>query len=132
MLVKKLKKIALIFAGTLSLTLAIVGIFIPLLPTTPLLLLASFCYIRSSKRLYNWLINHKWFGTYIYNYMTYGAIHSRTKTRALILLWFSLVISMIIVDRLVLTLLLAVVGVTVSIHILSLKTFDPKIHKKTC
>jgi len=132
LLVKKLKKIALIFAGTLSLTLAIVGIFIPLLPTTPLLLLASFCYIRSSKRLYNWLINHKWFGTYIYNYMTYGAIHSRTKTRALILLWFSLVISMIIVDRLVLTLLLAVVGVTVSIHILSLKTFDPKIHKKTC
>ncbi|MGV8147227.1 MAG: YbaN family protein [Alkaliphilus sp.] len=132
MLVKKLKKIALIFAGTLSLTLAIVGIFIPLLPTTPLLLLASFCYIRSSKRLYNWLINHKWFGTYIYNYMTYGAIHSRTKTRALLLLWLSLAISMIIVDRLVLTLLLAVVGVTVSIHILSLKTFDPKIHKKTC
>lgn len=131
MRVRKLKKIALVLTGTLALSLAVIGIFIPLLPTTPLLLLASFCYIRSSKRLYSWLINHKYFGNYIYNYMTYRAVRSRTKVHALLLLWFSLTISMIILSRFIITLILISIGTAVSLHIISLKTFDPKIHKKT-
>lgn len=59
MSIKSLKKYLLIIMGTISLILGTVGIFIPILPTTPFLLLASYCYIRSSKKLYNWLINHK-------------------------------------------------------------------------
>lgn len=132
LLLKNSKKIALIIAGTVALSLALIGIFVPLLPTTPLLLLASFCYVRSSKKLYNWLINHKWFGSYIYNYLTYRAVHSRTKIHALLLLWFSLTVSMIIVDRFIITLLLVTIGLAVTLHIVSLKTFNPKVHKKIC
>jgi len=58
----------LIVAGTFFVGLGIVGIFIPILPTTPFLLLAAACYARSSERFYNWLLNHRWFAKYIRPY----------------------------------------------------------------
>ena len=58
----------MITTGTFFVGLGIIGIFLPLLPTTPFLLLAAACYARSSKRFYNWLLNNKWFGNYIKNY----------------------------------------------------------------
>lgn len=124
MLIKSIKKYVLIVLGSLSLTLGIVGIFIPVLPTTPFLLLASFCYIRSSKHLYNWLINHKVIGEYIFNYMTYRAVKLSTKIGALLFLWISLIVSMIFVSNLHLRLFLFAVGVGVSIHLYSLKTLN--------
>jgi len=81
-----IKKYLLIFAGSLSLVLGVIGAFVPVLPTTPFLLLSAYCYLRSSKRLYNWLINHRVLGTYIYNYLTYRAITQRTRIVALIIL----------------------------------------------
>ena len=122
MIVKSIKKYVLIFIGSISLALGIVGVFIPVLPTTPFLLLSSFCYIHSSKRLYNWLINHKVFGEYIYNYITYRAVKQSTKIGALIFLWASLIISMTIASNLHLRIFLLAVGVGVSIHLLTLKT----------
>lgn len=122
MLVKSIKKYILIFLGSLSLTLGIIGVFFPVLPTTPFLLLASLCYVKSSDRLYKWLINHKLLGEYIYNYMTYRAIKRKVKTRALVFLWISLVISMLITSSLHLKIFLCIVGVGVSIHLFSLKT----------
>lgn len=127
MSVKVIKKCLLIIAGSVSLLLAIFGIFIPLLPTTPFLLLASFCYLRSSQRLYNWLINHRIFGTYIYNYLTYRAIDKKTRMGALIFLWASLSFSIFIVPNLHLRIFLITVGVGVSVHILTLKTMNRKI-----
>ena len=119
---KSLKKYLLIFAGSISLALGIIGVLLPVLPTTPFLLLSSFCYIRSSNRLYNWLINHKIFGSYIYNYLTYRAVKKSVKIGALIFLWFSLLISILIVSNLHLRIFLVAVGVSVSIHLLTLKT----------
>jgi len=58
----------LIISGTIFLGFGIIGIFLPILPTTPFLLLAAACYARSSKRFYNWLMNNRWFGNYIKNY----------------------------------------------------------------
>ena len=55
----------LIVVGTLSLVLGIVGVFVPLLPTTPFLLLAAACYARGSERLYRWLVGHRYLGQYI-------------------------------------------------------------------
>ena len=65
---EQFKKWTLILVGSLSIGLAFLGIFLPLLPTTPFLLLAAACYLRSSDRFYHWLIYHKWFGNYIRNY----------------------------------------------------------------
>jgi len=125
------KKILLVLAGSLSLALGILGIFLPLLPTTPFLLLASFCYMRSSKRLYIWLINHKTFGEYIYNYVTHRAVKRSAKITALVVLWLSMTTSIVLVDILYVRILLIAIGTAVSIHILSLKTFDSSMGKKT-
>jgi len=122
MAVKSVKKYLLIFLGTISFALGIVGVILPVLPTTPFLLLASFCYIRSSKRLYNGLINHKIFGEYIYNYLTYRKVKKSTKLGALIFLWISLLTSIVVVSNLYLRIFLIAVGVGVSIHLFTLKT----------
>ncbi|MBS3995592.1 MAG: YbaN family protein [Alkaliphilus sp.] len=131
MIVKSIKKYFLIFAGSASLTFGIVGIFIPMLPTTPFLLLASYCYVRSSKRLYDWLINHKFFGAYIYNYLTYRAVKRSTKIVALLFLWLSLTISIFIMANLHIKLLLIAIGIGVSTHILLLKTLDFALLKES-
>jgi len=64
----RLSKLVLIVSGTFFLGLGITGIFLPLLPATPFILLAALCYARNSKKLYNWLVNNGWFGNYIKNY----------------------------------------------------------------
>lgn len=72
-------RIGLQAAGTILLIIAIIGIIIPILPTTPLLLLAAACYAKSSKRLYNWLLYNKWFGRYIKDWYEGRGISIRTK-----------------------------------------------------
>lgn len=131
MIILVAKKYLLIFAGSISLVLGIVGVFIPVLPTTPFLLLSSFCFLRSSKRLYNWLINHKLFGSYIYNYLTYRAINKNTRIGALIFLWLSLLVSIFFVSNLHMTIFLFAVGIGVSIHLFTLKTLNKENNKDT-
>lgn len=123
-MLKSAKKYLLVILGTLSLAFGVTGIFLPLLPTTPFLLLASYCYIRSSKRLYTWLIHHKICGPYIYNYMTHRAVLKKTKIFSLICLWFSLVLSIILINNWYLRAFLMAVGIGVSIHLVKLKTID--------
>ncbi|MDO8262889.1 MAG: YbaN family protein [Gallionella sp.] len=65
--------------GTLFLLLGIAGMFLPILPTTPFLLLATACYARSSRRFYNWLLNHPAFGPLIVEWRTYRSIPWRVK-----------------------------------------------------
>lgn len=118
------KKVFLISVGTLSLALGFLGAFLPVLPTTPFLLLAAYCYLRSSQKLYRWLISHPLLGPYIYNYLTYRAITPNTRFGALFFLWVTLVISIILVAKLHLTIFLLAVGTGVSIHLFALKTLD--------
>lgn len=117
-----IKKTLLIIAGSISLALGVIGIIVPVLPTTPFLLLSCFCYLRSSKRLYEWLMHHKVFGRYIYNYMTYKAITKKAKMISLMFLWVSLTLSMLLVSNLHTRLLLLAVGIGVSAHLLLMKT----------
>ena len=118
------KKYLLIAGGSISVALGVVGIFIPVLPTTPFFLLAVFCYLRSSKKLYKWLIHHKVFGVYIYNYITYKAVLKSTKIGALIFLWTGLGVSILVINSWYVRAFLILIGVGVSIHLALLKTVN--------
>lgn len=118
------KKCFYFILGSVALTFGIIGVFLPVLPTTPFLLLAAFCYLRCSKRMYDWLIHHKIFGRYIYCYLTYKAIPKKTKITAIIFLWSSLIISMILIASLHIRIFLMVVGIGVSVHLMMLKTLS--------
>lgn len=63
----KLTKYVLIVLGTLSLALGIIGAFLPVLPTTPFVLLAVFCYVRSSQRMYDWVVSSRFAGKHVRN-----------------------------------------------------------------
>lgn len=116
------KKYLFIVLGSLSLGLGALGVAIPVLPTTPFLLIALACYLKSSRRLYEWLIHHRLFGTYLYNYVNYRAVPKATKIGALAILWAGLITSILLVNLLYVRLILLIVGIVVSFHILSLKT----------
>lgn len=69
--------------GVLFLVLGIIGAFLPVMPTTPFLLLATACFARSSRRFYNWLMNHPAFGPLIVEWRTYRSIPWRVKLVAI-------------------------------------------------
>jgi hypothetical protein len=122
------RKWLLVFAGISSLTLGLIGIFVPLLPTTPFLLLAAFCFARSSERLHQWLINHRLFGSYIRNYQEYRAITKQVKIATLILLWGTIGYTVVAVLNLwYLRILLLLVAVGVTVHVLMLKTLTQEM-----
>ena len=116
-------KVLLIIAGTVSLVLGIIGIFVPLLPTTPFLLLSAAAYFRGSERLYNWLINHKYLGVYIRNYREYKAIPLRAKIFSVTLMWLTIGYCIIFLGLPVwIRILLGFISIGVTWHILSFKT----------
>ena len=117
-----LKKRLLVIGGTLSLGLGVVGMFLPVLPTTPFLLLAAYCYLRGSRRLYDWLMNNRLLGGYIQNYIKYRAVSRSAKIASLIVLWLSLSISIAVIGGTAIRIVLVLVGAGVSIHLLTLKT----------
>jgi uncharacterized membrane protein YbaN (DUF454 family) len=115
-------RIFFLVIGTLAVGLGILGIFMPLLPTTPLLLLAAASYARSSPRFHDWLMNHDRLGEYIRNYRDHRAIKLRAKVTAIVLLWLTIGVSIIVVDPVWLKLILGVIAAAVTAHLLSLKT----------
>jgi uncharacterized membrane protein YbaN (DUF454 family) len=99
------------------------GAFLPVLPTTPFLLLAAACFVRGSDRLYRWLISHRWFGAYIRNYREHRAITVQSKVVTLALLWATIGYTTIVVARSwALRAVLLAIAVGVTIHVLSLRT----------
>lgn len=119
-------RIIYIVLGTIALGIGIIAIFVPVIPTTPFLLIAAACYIRGSKRFYNFLIKTEPFGRYIKDYHEGKGISKRAKTLSLILLWISLIISAVLVSIynqiILIAFILFVIGVLVTIHILRIKT----------
>ena len=110
-------------AGTFFLSLGIVGIVVPLLPTTPFLLLAAACYLRGSARMYRWMLANKYFGEYLSDYQDGRGMPWKVKIATLSLLWASIGFSAIFVtsDTITRTVLL-IVAIGVTIHIVTLKT----------
>lgn len=103
--------------GGLCVVLGIIGIFLPLLPTTPFLLLASWCFARGSRRLHGWLLSHRVFGNYLRNFEAGRGIPLRAKIVATVLLWSSLLMAMGRFEGLAVPALLALTGTCVSIYL---------------
>lgn len=115
----------LVAAGFFCVALAIAGIVLPLLPTTPFLLLAAACFARSSPRLDAWLHNNRLFGPYLHAYRHGHGIPLCAKLSIVTLLWLSVALSVLfaVPDRLwALRFALVAVALLVSIHVLRIKT----------
>ena len=116
-----------IILGTISLGLGILGIFLPLLPTTPFLLLTAALYFKGSPRLYQWLLNHKYFGTYIRNFRENKAIPLRAKIISLLLMWGTMLYCIFFLIPLVwVKILLFLIAAGVTYDILSFKTLKKR------
>ena len=92
-------KIILLFLGILSLALGVIGIFLPVLPTTPFLLLSATLFLRSSEKLYDWLLAHPYLGKYIRNFKEYKAIPLHVKIVSVSLVWATLLYCALFVAR---------------------------------
>lgn len=120
---EKLKRRLLIAAGTLSTAIGIVGIFVPILPTTPFLLLAAACYLRSSQKLYDRLLNARFIGAYVRNYVQGRGMPLKIKMMTILLLWITITCSIIFaVQALIIRVILLIIAIGVSVHILLIKT----------
>jgi len=110
--------------GSVFLALGAIGVVLPVLPTTPFLLLALACYCRSSKRMTDWMKNNKYFGNYIRNYKEGKGIPLKTKLFAVTVLWVTIVYSAIfIISILIAQIVLVAVATAVSLHIFRLPTY---------
>lgn len=125
-------RILLIIAGTISLILGAIGIFIPLLPATPFLLLSAACYMRSSERMLNWLLNNRWCGSYIRNYREGKGIPLKTKILAISVLWITIGYSsfFIVHDFLIAQVAMIAIAAAVSIHLIKTPTYRSKPQKQ--
>lgn len=113
----------LIAAGSLALGLGIIGVFLPVLPTTPFLLLAAACYVRSSPELYDRLLRSRWLGKYIRDYREKRGIPATTKVLTISALWLTIGYSaLFVVDGPVVRILLLLIALAVTAHLLSLRT----------
>lgn len=117
-------RIILASLGTISLVLGIVGAFLPLLPTTPFILLSAYLFARSSPQMNNWILNHKVFGKIIYDYKVDKSISLHSKVIAISMLWMSILSSVFIFlsGKLWLQILLICIAAGVTIHIVRFKT----------
>ncbi len=119
----KAKRGLFVVSGFVSLFLAILGIFLPILPTTPFLLLSAYCFARASKKWYDWLLNHKYFGKIIRDYHQRKGVTLGIKIYALSLLWITILISVIFaIEMFFVDVLLIFIAMVVSLHIIKLKT----------
>jgi len=124
---KQIVQVSLIASGTICVALGILGIFVPLLPTTPFLLLAAFFYARSSERFHQWLLGNQWFGQYIKNYQQGRGIPLRDKIVTLLALWLALSFTVLTTAPVWwVKLLLLSIGIGVTTHLLRISTLKPE------
>lgn len=114
-----MKKYLLTSLGLLSLSLGIIGMFLPILPTTPFLLLSAWLFSKSSQRLNHFILNNRVFGNYIRNYRSGQGIPKRTKFFSMILLWAAIMYSNLVPlsNNHYLQTLLTFIAIWVTVHI---------------
>ncbi|MDO9623510.1 MAG: YbaN family protein [Pseudomonas sp.] len=113
---------ALLALGWLCVALGVIGIFLPVLPTTPFLLLAAACFVRSSKRFYLWLVLHPRLGPWVRDYLEGQGIPLKAKVYSIALMWLSIALSCYLVPLFWARAFMLTSAVLVSIYILKQKT----------
>ena len=112
-----------VILGCVCLGLAILGVFLPVLPTTPFLLLSAALFLRGNRRLYDWLMRHPKFGPYIRNFTVYKSIPLRVKVVSVTLVWITLLNCAIFVsEQWFVRLIFILIAIGVTLHICSYKT----------
>ncbi|UVJ45321.1 YbaN family protein [Pseudomonas sp. LS1212] len=127
----RLLRYVLLSIGWLSVALGVIGIFLPVLPTTPFLLLAAACFARSSPRFYHWLTSHPRLGPWIAGYLRGQGIPLKGKVYAIGLMWPSIGLSCYLVPLPWARGLMLTTAVLVTIYILRQKTLRQPLHKQS-
>ena len=123
-----MKNIILITIGTIAVVLGVVGIFLPVLPTTPFLLLGAYCYFEGSPKMYELLLSNRFLGEYIRDFREHKSIPLKTKIFALTMLWLTIGYCILyIIPLLFVKVLLFIIASGVTMHILSFETKPPKV-----
>ncbi|MBN1682816.1 YbaN family protein [Candidatus Bathyarchaeota archaeon] len=121
----EIKKGVFFLFGAVFLILGVIGVIIPILPTTPFLLLSAACFYKSSKRMHSWMFNNRWFGDYIRNYSEGKGISLKAKLFTLSLLWILILYSILmVVDNLFIQIILLIIAIGVTIHLIKLPTLS--------
>ena len=118
----KAKRIVLTILGFVFLGLGAVGVALPVMPTTPFVLLAAMCFSSGNNRVARWLRSNRIFGPYIENYRTKQGISRTLKAASIIFVWAGLIISMTVMRTLWISILLGIIGAGVTVHLLMIKT----------
>ena len=122
----RVRRALLVGIGTAAVGLGVIGIFLPVLPTTPFLLLAAYLFARSSPRWLDWLLANRWLGAYIRNYREGRGMLLWHKLTTITLLWLTIGATIWLgVSSTWLRLLLAAIATGVTIHLLRVKTYRP-------
>lgn len=110
-------------SGFILVAIGVIGIFLPLLPTTIFLILASICFVKSSPRANEWLRNHKILGGYIDNYQNKTGLTRNAKIANIITLWTSISLSaFLLTEELYIRIILLAIAIGVTIHLAMIKT----------
>lgn len=118
-----LYRVLYFISGILLVIIGIIGIFLPLLPTTIFLILASGCFVKVSPKANEWLYNHKILGVYLKNYRDKSGLTVKAKMINILLLWLMISISVyFFTEEFLLRLLLLAIAIGVTIHLLMVKT----------
>lgn len=124
------KKQLYIVLGIFFTALGMIGVFVPLLPTTPFLLVAIWFFIRSSKKFLKWILRNKYLSPYVYGYISKKGMPRSVKIRTIILLWSTILISAFLINKnRHISILLLIIAIFVTIHILSIKTKKDETEK---
>ena len=117
-----MKTLLLSALGFIFLSLGIVGIAVPVMPTTPFVLLSAMCFSVGNERVSGWLRQNPIFGPYLENYRTKQGISRKLKISSIAFVWAGLGISMVTIQNLQVCLMLSAVGAGVTLHLLMIKT----------
>ena len=118
-----IKKSVYFIIGIIAFAVGFVGIFLPVLPTTPFILLAAWCFFRSSPRIYEWLISNERFGKTVMNYNQGRGITKATKIKAVVMMWLTISVSIYFtITSIHLIAFLYLIAIAVTIYLIRLPT----------
>ena len=118
-----MKRLLLTILGSLALALGTIGMVLPVLPTTPFLLLALACFMGSNEKLFRFILTNKWLSPYVKDYMNGDGIPLKVKKRVILMIWLTIGFSVVvIIDQLFVRILLLTIASIVTTYIWTRRT----------